>query len=154
MPMKVTYSGSSTLSSVVKGRVQRTRADISRRVASLWRTKVRNSSLSPRAKKRYEDAIQPYKSGYKAGAYLTDKVAALLETGYKAFDMKPGLLAGMMRRAIPVQDANGNKNIRTVSLTSPGKSWRHPGIKGQNLKSRVERSVQRIVKEAIAKGKE
>jgi hypothetical protein len=145
--VSVKFLGSGSLSSKVRGRVQRTRTYISAAVTALWRAKVQASELSQPAKRRYSDAIEPYK-GQRAGAYISEKVAQLLERGWKGFDMKPGLLGGFRSRAIPLLTGK-TQTIRTVSVTSPAGAWRHPGFKGAKLAHRVQRGIKRIVKEAM-----
>lgn len=155
MPVKIKYLGSATLSQVVKGRVLKTRQAISDNIATLWRSKVSISFLSRRAKDRYSKAIKPYKATHgKAGAYISEFVANLLETGWKAFDMKPGLLKGLTHRIIPLSDNQGGvKAFRSVASSSPSTSWRHPGFKGAKIESRVRKSIGRIVRETVSDGK-
>lgn len=136
---------------------QAVRANLLKRVAvtnqllqRLWRNAVLRTNLSHQAKVRYCNAIQPYPD--KLGVYLSDKVAKLLETGWKPFDMRPGLLKGMMRRVIPMKGPGGATEFRTVSNTSPHGSWYHPGYKGANVLKDLQKRLDKLVAEATSGG--
>jgi len=147
MPIKARLSVKGSLMQTISATVRRRRGRVSQAIANAWKQSVNRSSLSARAKARYTKAIVPYR-GVKVGATIRDKVAILLEEGWKAFDMKPGLLAGQFSRVIPLQ-IQGKTEFRTVSQNSPPSSWRHPGFKGANVVPGVKAMVDRIVKEAL-----
>ena len=147
--VSIKYLGAASLGNVVAGKVQRVRQQIGMRVARLWREKVNSSTLSERARRRYADAIVPY-GPPKAGAYVMDSIALLLEKGWKAFDMKPGLLSGRGHRAIPLGIGDGTKTIRTVSSGGGKGAWRHPGFTGAHVAQRVQQSLARLVREALS----
>jgi len=113
-------------------------------VTKFWKDAVMRSELSTRAKKRYSEAITPYKT--KPGAYISDHVAKLLESGWDKFDMKPGLLKGVMSRVVPL----GGGVFRTVSQNSPVDSWIHPGFKGAKVVEKVQRSLAKLIGEATS----
>lgn len=136
-----------SLKRFVQGKVRQARVDISSEVASLWRSKLMSTHLSSAARRRYGDAITPY-SPPRTGAYLSDFVATLLETGWKRFDMKPGLLGDRKHRVIPLL-TDGQRRFRSVSVKSLPSSWIHPGFRGAHLAERVRRSIGRLVKEAL-----
>jgi len=117
-------------------------------ISDYWQEQVMNTGrISDRAKARYLSAIQPYRDP-KAGAYITDKIAILLEKGWGRFDMKPGLLKGLRWRVIPLRIA-GQVQFRTVSENSKG--WIHPGYGGAHVMHRVEREVPKIVQRILQK---
>lgn len=141
------YFGAGTLSRIVKRKSRKMQLQISSGLAQVWRRAIASSALSDRAKRRYETAITPYRPP-NAGAYISDKVSVLLELGWKRFDMKPGLISGKRYESVPIK--KGTKlAIRKVSKSSPRGSWIHPGYRGAKVLSRVQRSIARIVKEAI-----
>lgn len=115
-------------------------------VTQAWRMGVDESQLSGRAKDRYKKAITPYKS--KAGAYVRDFVASLLETGWRRFDMKPGLLRGAAYRVIPIGGGTGTPTFRAVSTRSSASSWIHPGFHGAKAMEKVSERLQALIREA------
>ena len=143
--LRFKYLGSGSLHNVVSGRVNKVRKDISKLIASMWAVTVQSSRLSSRAKARYVGAIEPY-SPPRAGAYVQDKIAQLLETGWKRFDMKPGLLKGKRYSNVPLLEGE----VRTVSPKSKGKSWVHPGFRGARIMHKVERRAAAIIRKMIA----
>ncbi len=147
MRISAKYKASGALHRKIQGKVTRSRRLISAAVVALWRTKIDGSTLSSRAKRRYSRAITAYVPP-RAGAYISEKVAVLLERGWKRFDMAPGLLRGKSYARIPVKGG-----VRTVSVHSPTKSWVHPGFAGAKVASRVERGIGKVVKGVLARVK-
>jgi len=140
---------------MMRMRVEEVRSKISFYVADYWQEQVMNTGrLSNRGKARYLQAIQAYRDP-KVGAYIDDKIAILLETGWGAFDMKPGLLwgikglpfFGLRRRVIPIKQIGGNVEFRTVTENSKG--WIHPGYGGGHVINRVKRNIPNLIKEIL-----
>jgi len=144
MRQTVTMRGSAA--QAVRAGLQRRAAVTNHLLQRLWRNAVMRTHLSHRAKVRYCKAIQPYRD--RPGVYIADKVAKLLETGWKPFDMRPGLLKGMLRRVIPIKGPGGTTEFRTVSHTSPHGSWQHPGFKGANVLKELQKRLDKLVAEA------
>lgn len=144
--MKTRFSIKGSLSQVVKGKIASSRQIIANLAVKVWRDSVERSGLSVRAKNRYLHAITPYKT--RPGAYIRDNVARLLEAGWKAFDMKAGLLKGAQSRVIPLQLSGKAKPVfRTVTANSSG--WQHPGFKGAKLVKDVRTKLASLVGEAL-----
>jgi len=144
--MKARFTIKGSLANVARGKLARSRRNIANVAVKLWRNEVERAGLSARAKNRYLHAITPYKT--RPGAYILDKVARLLETGWKSFDMKPGLLKGQFSRVIPLQlPGQSEPEFRTVTANSKG--WKHPGFKGANVVERVREKLASYVSEAI-----
>lgn len=146
--MRRTLGISGSFKQAISGALRRRTHVASQAVASAWRKAVWMSSLSYRAKRRYSDAIVPYKT--RPGAYLRDKVAQLLESGWKPFDMRPGLLKGRLHRPVPLLTDGGTTQIRTVSHASPHGSWRHPGFKGAQIMKKMKGQFDRLIAEALS----
>lgn len=143
--MRVQISVVGSLARTAK-RALKSRTQAANAIAQAWKAAVMRSRLSARAKRRYANAIVPYAS--KPGAYVKDKIAALLEKGWRAFDMKPGLLRGKLSRVIPLQLPSGTE-FRTVSRSSPAGSWQHPGYKGAQVVPDLKNRLQDIVSKAM-----
>ena len=148
--VSVKVLGAGSFARMVKGKAQRTRGAVSLAIVRLWQSRVEASSvLSGRAKARYKGFITPYAEP-KTGAYIKDRITLLLEHGWKAFDMKPGLLSGRAHRFIPLGGKRGKlSDGRTVSVSSGG--WKHPGYRGAKLESGVKRSIPKLVREILTK---
>lgn len=138
----------SALSDAIRRKVASVASKSSAYVVERWRAQVAASKLSGAARRRYSEDITPYNPP-RIGAYISDKVAILLERGWKSFDMKPGLLAGRLRRVIPL---NGGKDLRTVSVKSPSGSWIHPGYEGAHLTKGIAGLLRGIVETALKNG--
>ncbi len=112
-----------------------------------WRQAVNSSMLSPRAKIRYKNAITPYAS--RPGAYVKEKIAKLLETGWRPFDMKPGLLKGKLMQVIPIATSGGTV-FRTVSAKSSPSSWQHPGFEGAKVIDQAKERFKALLLQAVS----
>jgi hypothetical protein len=142
MPIKIRGS----ISAIVNKKLRASSRKLSNAVAKAWTVEVNKSFLSSQAKSRYTKAIKPYNG--LVGAYISDHVAKLLETGFDSFDMKPGFLKGVLYKRIPI-----NGKVRTVSVKSPTSSWIHPGIEGaraiEKTKKKLMSRMQALVREAL-----
>jgi len=147
MPIKAHLSIKGSITQTVRATLRRKRSRASSAIANAWQQAVMRSSISARAKHRYSKAIVPY-HGMRVGATVRDRIAILLEEGWKPFDMKPGLLAGRFSRVVPLR-IQGQTKFRTVSRNSPPSSWQHPGYRGAGVVPEVRAMVGRIVKEAL-----
>lgn len=144
MSVSVRLSVRGSTSDALRRKLRSQSSVLSRAVVAAWGDAVRRSRLSSRAKERYIRSIQPYRQG--VGAYISDKVAALLEKGWERFDMKPGLLRAKSRRAIPLLEG---EVIRTVSVNSPAGFWIHPGFDGAKVVDKVQATISAIVARAL-----
>lgn len=82
-----------------------------------------------------------------------------LDSGYKSFDLKPGLLNARNRRIskngiiytiVPIKERSGEIKFRVVSSKSRPSSWIHPGYRGRNILDKtVDRSNRLIRRELI-----
>jgi len=145
--MSIRYHWTGTLANRVKGKVDKARAKISMRLFATWRRAINSTGISANAKRRYREALIPYRPP-RVGVYVTDYVAQLIEKGWKSFDMRPGLLKGLLSRAIPIGDSG---EIRTVSQASPAGSWKHPGYKGARVHDRIKKQTMDVVQTVINK---
>ena len=144
--LNIKYHGTGTLSNKIRGKVKKAREKIGNRIFAEWRRAINKANISPNAKRRYREGVKVYRSP-RVGVYVSDKVAQLLEKGWQAFDMKPGLLKGLLARPIPI---NSN-TMRTVSVNSPASSWKHPGYKGANVAQKVKNKVPDLVRNILTK---
>lgn len=152
--VKVDLGTFELLAKMMREKVAKVRSRVSFAVSDYWQDQVMNTGrLSSRGKARYLRAIEAY-SEPKVGVFLNDKIAMLLETGWPAFDMKPGLLLGirglplfgLKKRVIPIKE-DGIVKFRTVTEKSTG--WIHPGYGGAHLLSRVKKNIPNLIKEIL-----
>lgn len=132
------------------------RRKISFFISQMWQDHVMDTGrLSDRGKRHYIRAINMYVPP-KVGVFLSDKIAGFLETGWRKFDMKPGLLfgirglplMGLPSRVIPLHDRDtGTVKFRTVKEASKG--WIHPGYGGAHLVHRVIKDIPSIIRDVI-----
>lgn len=130
--MRIGIRGS--LSQAVNKRIRASARKVSTIVAKAWMVEVNRSPISNQAKSRYTKAIKPYNT--VMGAYISDYVARLLETGWESFDMKPGFLKATNYARVPVDG-----KVRTVSNKSARSAWIHPGFRGANAIERTKKKL-------------
>jgi hypothetical protein len=139
MPLSVEMDMESTdiLKEILEDSVDEFLDEVRNEIELAWRRRATNSSRLNTTKKRYLDAIEVKREGDDITMYLTDELAASLESGQDPYDLKPGFLKGHTHRVVPlVNSRSGETKFRTISAKSS--PWVHPGLEPRGLVQDVQ----------------
>jgi len=114
-------------------------------IEKVWKAEAKKKIKSDPAQKKYLAGVSFVATKDGVDVNISGWMPVALEEGAGAFDMKPGLLAGRQYRDIRLESGH----IRRVSVMSPPKSWRHPGIEARKIGQEVRKQEPEIHKKTV-----
>ena len=130
----------------LQAKLQSTLNRVGRDAKNFWKSeagrRLKSSRESYLAALELENGPGGITIGLTGGSESENFLANAVDSGYPAFDMKPGLLKEETKVIVPLNVDrrvvfNNPKVFRTITKQSPATSWIHPGWEGMNIVDEV-----------------